>query len=257
MTERESNMNKATTFIRKHLAAVLVVAIALAVPVGMASGKYTTTVNAASGISVSVTAEKTYTYSLASGIQLNKVDNSSSWTSLSFVTGNSVPSTASFVTTLSVESDSGRVGVFLDGTNAYVAPMSQTEDKPASNDSVIYANKDSSYLMYNLSATTITCTNLDTSKTTNMSYMFASCVSLKILYITSFSTAAGSVNINYMFNSDSKLTTIYASKAKWDNAKVNASSVFNGCKNLPNYSRIGDKPSAANFTDNNGYFTAA
>ena len=236
-------------------------------PIGVTQAKYTTTQTVSSGISLDVkVGETAYTYSLAEKTSISSAINNSGATSVQFVTGNNVPTGASFSAELSVASGSGRIGLFVYNGTAYIAPMSQTENKAATGslngNSVIYAPANAYCLMSGLSkVTSVTCTNLDTSKTSNMGLMFKNCSSLVTIHMESFTTTARPVYIEQMFYGDSSLVRVYVTKTQWtgDASCATGLNVFYNCTNImggTSYNTsLGYGYDMAKVS--NGYFTAA
>ena len=144
-------MNKATQFIRKHALAILVVAVALAVPFGVASAKYTTTATVTTDLTVKV--EATYeldTTKLESRLDTLTNPNGTKPTKIKFVQGSS-----SELNDLTATNDgagvqttnSQPVGTFVSSDNLtiYVAAMT-SEGKPATTSTEALYSKDKSTL---------------------------------------------------------------------------------------------------------------
>ena len=208
-------MSKATQFIRRHIAGVVIVAIALAVPFGIASAKYTATLSIASNITVKV--EKGYTLDkekltarLVTLINANGVQP----TTVKFVAGNNSEIASLTATHSGVgvhASNSDPIGTFVsaDGSTIYVAPMKEGTTSPATNATgAMFAPEDSSSLLANLTGiTTVDLSNLDVSKVTNMSLMFSGNSSLTALNLSGFNTKAVTTMAN-MFDGCDKLQTV-------------------------------------------------
>ena len=112
-----------------------------------------------------------------------------------------------------------------------------------------------SFMFYGCSAlTSLDLTNFNTAKVTDMSYMFYGCSALTSLDLTNFNTAKVKFMDN-MFNGCSALTTIYASdKFVTDNVSY-GSDMFTGCKSLKDYSESKTGHTFAN-CGTTGYFTS-
>ncbi len=118
-------------------------------------------------------------------------------TTLNFVTGKAVPSTASIVEdnnsytySEGIQDDdlnSNKIGVYQDGTTVYIAPMDGSSTDPADNEKEIYAPEDSfkflcgdsGYTGLDKSLTDVDFANLDTSRVTNMKQFFYDSYTLK------------------------------------------------------------------------------
>ena len=143
-------MNKATQFIRKHALAILVVAVALAVPFGVASAKYTTTATVTTDLTVKV--EATYeldTTKLETRLTTLINSNGTKPANIKFVKGND-GNIASLTSTYSEgvqETNSQPVGTFVsdDKSTIYVAAMT-SEGKPATTSTEALYSKDQSTL---------------------------------------------------------------------------------------------------------------
>ena len=144
-------MNKATQFIRKHALAILVVAVALAVPFGVASAKYTTTATVTTDLTVKV--EATYeldTTKLETRLTtLKDGTNGTAPTTIKFVKGNdSAISSLTATHTSGIQSNNSQpIGTFLssDKLTVYVAAMT-SEGKPATTSTEALYSKDQSTL---------------------------------------------------------------------------------------------------------------
>ena len=96
----------------------------------------------------------------------------------------------------------------------------------------IIANEDSSYLFcdFNKLESIIDLEYLDTSKVTNMSWMFALCFNLKTLNVTELDTSK-TTSMLYMFNNCQSLINLDLSN--FDTSKVTTmGGMFNDCNNL-------------------------
>ena len=227
-------MEKATEFIKQHIVALLVLAVVVAVPFGVVSAKYTTTKNVSSSIKVSVSLG--YTIDKATMQTALKSLAASNPTSINFVTGNDAHIAGLTSVSDGIQAEgSGKIGIFTSGTDIYIAPMN--DDKtPASNDSVMNTQTDCSYFLSNSetglggSVTSINCSNLDTSKATNLSYMFESCTALTTLSISTLDTAAAT-NMAAMFSGCSALETLDLTNVSTASA-TSATNMFSGCSVL-------------------------
>ena len=229
-------MNNVTQFIRKHVLAILVVAVALAVPFGVASAKYTTTKAVATDIQVTV--EKGYYLDKGKMWTAFKALSDSGVTTISFVQGSEVPASAVLQDTRVQADGSKELGCYWDSasTTIYIAPADRTVTS-----STVYAPEDCSEMFYGIKSTTgltdsLTAINFgnfntskvtsmkdmfgsltgltsldlsgfDTSKVTDMFQMFATCVNLATLNVSSFDTRQVT-DFGKMFWSDTKLTTV-------------------------------------------------
>ena len=115
---------------------------------------------------------------------------------------------------------------------------------------------DMSYMFHNChKLTSFDVSNFNTSNVTNMSHMFYDCYKLTSLDLSNFNTA-NVTNMNNMFYNCSKLTTIYASD-RWSTANVTSSSkMFKSCSSLVgaiSYDSNKVDATYANYTT--GYFT--
>ena len=78
-------------------------------------------------------------------------------------------------------------------------------------------NTDYSYLFYNCNKPTLDVSRFDTSKVTNMQYMFYSCKSLISIDVSNWNTS-NVTSMNNMFSNCNKLTSLDVSK--WDTSNV-------------------------------------
>ena len=241
-------MNKAAQFIRRHALAILVVAVALAVPFGVASAKYTTTKTVSENIEVNVNV-KTYTIDRTKFLEnvtaLNSKEGSEAITSIKFVKG-SDSAISALTSTIEVQDDtasSGKIGVFISGTDVYIAPMAEDDSgKPATTvNASMFAPTDCNYLLSQFKMSTdesvtdpeltIDLSNLNTSKVTNMSGMFSENERMTSLVFGSGFTTSKVTNMSYMFNGLSLLETLDVSKFDTSNVE-NMYCMFNQAVSL-------------------------
>ncbi len=207
---------------------------------GVAIAKYVTQKNVTSGLNVSITVANGYTISSSKLQTALKTLKSSSPTTLKFVTGDSSELTG--LTCISAASSgvqadgSDKIGVFQsnDGKTIYVAPMN-ADGTPADNDETMATPVDSSYLLDATKTglttlTSISCANLDTSNTTDMSYMFNKNSKLTNLDVSSFDTL-NNQNFAYMFSECSSLTSLDVTNFDTSSATT-MDSMFNACSSL-------------------------
>ena len=118
-------------------------------------------------------------------------------------------------------------------TKAYMAQLITGEIivYPEEAGSSLVANKSCYRMFHGTSVTSINFNNFDTSKVTNMSYMFRNCELLTSLDLSNFNTS-NVTNMSYMFNGCSKLVSICV-KDLWDISNVFASgNMFYGCTSI-------------------------
>ena len=231
-------MKKVSSFIRKHALGILIVAIALSVPIGVVSARYSSTVTVADNIEV-VLKREDYTIDKAKlRAQLDALtpaNLSTPATAIKFVKGSdSAIEGLTSVTTDGIQAEgSNRIGVFVSGTTIYIAPMDAEEATPATSASaVMYAPADSSYLLSGFEIpdeeaetpvvgsciNTIDCSNLDTSKVTNMNSFFQGDGVLTSLVLGDKFTTGNVTNMSDMFVGLSNLTSLDLSN--FDTSKV-------------------------------------
>lgn len=245
-------MNKATKFIKNHIAALLILAVVIAVPFGVSTAKYTSTNTVAENIEVKVQLD--YVLDKASLQQaLKELSGSAASANISTATLladtptitptsiNFVAGTDSRIAGLTSVTDgvqgsgSEKIGIFVSGTDVYIAPMN-TSKQPANSAKPIYAPADCSYFLSNSetglggSVTSISCANLDTSKTTDFRYMFEGFTALTSLDIGTLNTSAAT-DISHMFKDCSALEVLDLTSVNTA-AVTTASGLFYGCKVL-------------------------
>ncbi len=162
-------------------------------------------------------------------------------TTLKFVKGDDADLTGlTSLTTEGIQTDAstGKIGVFTSADNLtiWIAPM-KDDGTPSGTTHVVYAPEDSSYLLCVVNGSTsvtdlakltsIDCGNLDTSKATNMSYMFYNCSSLSSPNVTSFNTA-NVTNMGSMFSNCGSLSSLDLSSFNTENV-TSMSYMFNNC----------------------------
>lgn len=178
-------------------------------------------------------------------------------TSIKYVTGESVPAGLTNLATTTVlssatagiqEDDGSMIGVFQDGTTLYIAPMNAPAESDstgvaataANNNYVMHTPTDASTFLdlttmgytddtYD-SITELDLSNLDTSKTTDMSRMFFLCRGVTSIDVSGFDTSKVT-NMSDMFYYMAGLTEMDVSN--FDTSKVtNMSFMFQRCENL-------------------------
>ena len=124
------------------------------------------------------------------------------------------------------EKKNGSVVAWMDDTSHICYISTQQEGKK------VQFNKDCSYMFYNnLNLTTLLgVSHFDTSKVTDMEYMFYNCSRLTALDLSSFDTSKVT-DMHAMFNYCSRLTALDLSSFDTSNV-TNMSFMFSGCKSL-------------------------
>ena len=129
----------------------------------------------------------------------------------------------STATVVSTDDSEAKAYMYLDGTTVYISPE---ED-----DCIIYANEDSSEIFRSCySLTSLYLSNFDTSKVTNMSYMFIECSSLTSLDVSNFNTS-NVTSMSYMFYNCRVLTSLDVSNFNTSNV-TSMSYMFYNCYNI-------------------------
>ena len=130
----------------------------------------------------------------------------------------------STATVVSTDDSEAKAYMYLDGTTVYISPE---ED-----DSIIYANEDSSEIFRSCySLTSLYLSNFDTSKVTNMSYMFIECSSLTSLDVSNFNTS-NVTSMSYMFYNCYNINSINGIENLDTSNVTNMESMFNSCYSL-------------------------
>ena len=173
---------------------------------------------------------------------LQNFSNAESITTLNVVTGSEVPAGATCITTATngvQTKGSGKIGIFHDGTTLYIAPMNETATSPAKNSVVVYAPVDSSCLLAGdsdstglTSLTSMSLSNLDTSKTTNMSALFVDCNQLVTLNLGNNFDTSRVTDMSYMFNANTALESITFGDTFATSNVTNMSAMFCDCNEL-------------------------
>ena len=241
-------MKNVSAFLKRHSALLLLVLVLATVPAGIAFGKYVKSVKVTNEISVTVSvatpaSEYTIDKKKLKDV-LQALDTPA--TALYFVKGSEVPDGAGQLET-DIKADdnkSGSIFAYREGNDIYIAPAGYV-------DAPLHAPEDSSFFLsvkYNdnpylgggnasniRSLTSIKCDNLDTSKVTDMSYMFCmvnkngSETALTTLDVSKFNTAKV-INMSYMFQGCSALTPL---DLNFNTENVtNMSYMFQGCSAL-------------------------
>ena len=130
-------------------------------------------------------------------------------------------------------SSGGTVNAYCSGTEIYVLCDTNIE----------FPQNFSNAFSQMKKLTSVEFNNIDTSKATDMSYMFKGCTALTSVDLSSFNTASVT-NTTGMFEGCSQLTDIYvtASDGKWVKGVTdgNSKNMFSGCEKLPNYKHDSD-----------------
>ena len=167
-------MKSIAKLVKQHMAALLLLAVALTMSAGTLWAKYVTSLPVTTGLTLKVTLE--YSIDKTSMQTALKSLESGGITTLKFVTGSAVPASATAKTTDGIQATgSGKINLYVDGTTAYIAPANSSDST-----SVIYAPVDCKEFLCNHSGeigigttcTTFDLENLDTSRVTNMASMF-------------------------------------------------------------------------------------
>ncbi len=163
-------------------------------------------------------------------------------TTLKFAKGSEVPSDATNTYSSGIQDSSlstGEIGVFQSGSTVYIAPMDATTKKPKITDAVMYAPVDCSSFLRGGSAytalanelTNVDFSNMDTSKTTAMQWMFYDCRALKsITFGDNFKTDKVT-SMRLMFGYASTLETLDLSGFNTSNV-ADMARMFNSCAKL-------------------------
>lgn len=286
-------MKNIRQFLKKHTAALLLLAVALTLSTGTLWAKYAQNVTVTKGLNLTVTMEtKTYT-----------IDKSKMQTALRGLA--TKPSTLMFIkgddavldgltSIASIEaSNSGPIGVYqsADKKTVYIAPSdgssvvmyapscwsfldgsisdSDGTGLKYSLQTLDLSNLDTSRMTdmkwmfaYNSVLTSINFGNFNTSKVSRMESMFAYCYALRTLDLSSFDTSRVT-NMKWMFRGSSKLTTIIVDE--FDTGRASTSTdMFSNCSSLQG--GAGTRYSSSNIdktyaridggTASPGYFTA-
>ncbi len=226
--------SKIKQFCIDHLVSILLVAIAITLALSAvgAWAKYTETLSSTTSIKLSIvdyTIDKAKMHKVMQGLSTKP-------TTVKFVKGTEVPTGLTNLATTTAtgnsvagiqQDDASMIGVFqsTDGTTLYIAPMNAPADgdttgaaaTAASNEFVMHTPTDSSKFLYGWGAdaggtglrdylTAIDVGNLDTSRTTDMRFMFGSnALVTSISNLSVFDTSNVTTMAN-MFNTTNKLT---------------------------------------------------
>lgn len=207
-------MNQMKAFMKRHIAALLVLLLVLSAPVGLVWARYTSalSVTGDASLTLTVTNPKEYT------IDKNKMWNalkalSTRPTAIKLCTSNSLPSSGLSAPKSIEASGSGKIGLYTSGATVYIAPV-------GGGDAKMYAPEDSSemFKLDNMGYTDKSkltvldgLSNLDTSRVTNMNSMFYNCEAVKTLDVSGFNTS-NVTDMGYMFRDCNTVTALDVSK---------------------------------------------
>ncbi len=215
-------MKTVKEFLKRHTAAVLLLAVVLTMPVGTLWAKYAVRVRVTGDLSLSITADYTIDKDKLH-YRLQQLGGDTK--TLRFVKGSEVPGGLAMKGTVQVE-NSGTIGFYLskDEKTAYIAPADASDST-----SVMYAPADSSDLLNGITAsantgknsnvTTIDCSMLDTSRVTDMQYMFADCTALETLNLGTHFDTSEVMTMDCMFRQCKSLTSLDLSAFDTSNVK--------------------------------------
>ena len=236
-------MNTLKRLSRENMVLIIILEIVIMVTLsaGMTLAKYTADDTVESSLDLQVTSEYTIDKSKLWS-QLKALSNKP--TTLKFVKGNdSSISALTSLTSDGIQDDtlnSNKIGVFqsADKNTVYIAPMAATGTSPANTDKVMYAPVDSKYLLCGEDSYTglanylksLTCDNLDTSRTTEMRSMFWSLKSLTSIDISGFDTSKVTTMYS-MFRLCESLETIDVSSLNTKNV-IQMQNMFSYCHKL-------------------------
>lgn len=229
-------MKEIKAFLKRHTAVLLMLVVVLTMSVGTLWAKYTTDVTVTGELSLEVKAEQKYV--------INKLDLCNNLRGLT-QTGNYTyhPETLKFVTGAEAAKYYELAApMCADGTDhltitweastktMYIGPRDNKDGT-----SVVCAPADSSSIFsktyLGTSVTSIDCSNLDTSKVTNMSQMFSGLTKLTDLTLGSRFDTSNVTDMSSMFSGDTALTSLDLSC--FDTSGVtNMSKMFENCSSL-------------------------
>ena len=280
-------------FLKKHTVALLLLAVALTLSTGTLWAKYAQNVTVTNGLNLTVTVQtKDYTID-KSKMQTALKGLATKPSTLMFIKGDDAALDGLTCIANIEASNSGPIGLYqtADKKTAYIAPsdgssavmyapscwsfldgsISDGDGTGLKNSlqTLDLSNLDTSRMTdmkwmfaYNSVLTSINFGNFNTSKVSRMESMFAYCYALRTLDLSSFDTASVT-NMKWMFRGSSKLTTIVVDK--FDTGKASTSTdMFSNCSSLKG--GAGTKYSSSNVdktyaridggTASPGYFTA-
>ncbi len=199
------------SFIKRNAVFVLIVALAITVAIGVVSAKYVYDGTVANDLKLTIvkggaeyTIDKTKMHTALRALSPKPK-------TLKFVKGNEVPATATLVTAEGIQTEgSGTIGVYkaTDNTTVYIAPTdSNTAVMYAPENCYNFLNGYSNVTNLGNTLTTLDLKNLDTSRVTDMSYMFTSLSALTSIDLSGFNTARVT-NMEWMFYHSYRLPSL-------------------------------------------------
>lgn len=235
-------MKEIKVFLKRHTAVFLMLAVVLTMSVGTLWAKYTTDVTVTGELSLEVKAEQKYVINwdtFRRGLYAIVKDGIvPPPTALKFVTGDVATRYYGWSYPLCEDETHHLIISFDSNTKTmYIGPWDSNDST-----SVVYAPENSSYLLYGgnypsgeclffKNLTTLDCSNLSTSKVTNMNNMFSQLTKLTDLTLGSRFDTSNVTNMSSMFSGDTALTSLDLSC--FDTSRVtNMSNMFMNCSNL-------------------------
>lgn len=230
-------MKEIKLFLKRHTAVLLMLAMVLTMSVGTLWAKYATDVTVTGELSLEVKAEQKYVIDKSS-LQNNiiaQITRANRYPEVvKFVAGKEAAQ--HFAVAWPSGADGHNIVISWDESSStmYIGPNDSNDST-----SVLYAPEDSSSLlngtlgnkMFGKKVETIDCSNLDTSKVTNMSGMFSGLTKLTDLTFGSRFDTSNVTNMSSMFSGDTALTSLDLSC--FDTSRVtNMSNMFMNCSNL-------------------------
>lgn len=222
-------------FLRKHALLLLAAIVVLSVPAGVALGKYVGSVTVTSGVKLTVDTKPVtnYTYRLNSGAFVRKSikENFGDCTKIRFC--RTPPDGATVVQNVNLDNlgleATDKIYLYKDSNTLYVTPNKA--------DAVMVFNSNSSSMFggtgggLSVSEICFDDNAIDTSKVTEMKYMFAYCKKLSnINFGTSFKTTSVT-NMQHMFSGCEKLSNIDLSSFNFSSVR-DLSYLFSECHAL-------------------------
>lgn len=221
-------------FLRKHALLLLAALVVVSVPVGGALGKYVGSVTVTSGLKLTVDTKPVtnYTYRLKKGSAVRDLikSNFEDCTKIRFC--RTPPDGANLVQNVNLgleATDTDKIYLYKDSNTLYVTPNKA--------DAVMVFNSISSFMFggtgggLSVSEICFDDNAIDTSKVTEMKYMFAYCKKLSnINFGTSFKTTSVT-NMQHMFSGCEKLSNIDLSSFNFSSVK-DLSYLFSECHAL-------------------------
>ena len=220
-------------FLCKHALLLLAALVVVSVPVGGALGKYVGSVTVTSGLKLTVDAKPvtSYTYNLKNGNAVRKIlsNNIGGCTIIRFC--RTPPTGATVVPDVNLGLEAtDNIQLYKNSNTLYVTPNKA--------DAVMVFNSKSSSMFGSGSSGGLKVSEIcfddnaiDTSKVTEMKYMFAYCGNLSnIKFGTSFKTT-GVTDMNHMFSRCEQLSNIDLSSFNFSSV-TNLSYLFSNCSAL-------------------------